>query len=125
MSAERRLNVDALDEDSDTVERVKEEMKKIIDIAVVGDALENLIQKQENLELLETLVSFCLTHFTTLYNWRYNTYLVVISDIFTPSDEALSIFLLENNAVDYVKMHDEQRKINRKDSKPKMDKSWD
>ena len=58
MSAGRRLNVDALDEDSDTVERVKEEMKKIIDIAVAGDTLQNLRQEPENFEILDTLVSF-------------------------------------------------------------------
>ena len=122
MSAERRLNVDASDEDSDTIEMVKEKMKKIIDIAVAGDALQNLRQEPENFEIFETLVSFCLIQFTTSFNWRYNAYSVVISDIFTPSDEALCILLLENNAADYVKMHDEQRKINRKESKPKWTK---
>ena len=44
MSAERRLNVDASYEDSDTIEMVKQKMKEIIDIAVAGDALQNLRQ---------------------------------------------------------------------------------
>ena len=70
----------------------------------------------------ELFVSFCLIHFTTSYNWRYNAYSLVISDIFTPSDKALCILLLENNAADYVKMHNEQRKIIRKDLKPKWAK---
>ena len=122
MSAESRLNVDTSYEDSDTDEVVKEKMKKIIDIAVAGDALQNLRQDPENFEVFETLVSFCLIHFTTSFNWRYNAYSVVISELFTPSDEALCILLLENNAADYVKMHDEQRKINRKESKPKWTK---
>ena len=102
MSAESRLNVDASYEDSDTIEVVKEKMKKIIDIAVAGDALQNLRQEPGNFEIFETLVSFCLIHFTTSFNWRYNAYSVQISDIFTPSDEALCILLLENNAADYV-----------------------
>ena len=122
MSAERRLNVDASYEDNDTIEVVKEKMKKIIDIAVAGDALQNLRQEPGNFEIFETLVSFCLINFTTSFNWRYNAYSVGISEIFTPSDEALCILLLENNAADYVKMHDEQRKINRKESKPKWTK---
>jgi len=122
MSAKRRLNVDASYEDSDTIEVVKEKMKKIIDIAVAGDALQNLRQEPGNFEIFETLVSFCLINFTTSFNWRYNAYSVGISEIFTPSDEALCILLLENNAADYIKMHDEQRKINRKESKPKWTK---
>ena len=122
MSAERHLNVDASYEDSDTIEVVKEKMKKIIDIAVAGDALQNLRQEPGNFEIFETLVSFCLINFTTSFNWRYNAYSVGISEIFTPSDEALCILLLENNAADYIKMHDEQRKINRKESKPKWTK---
>ena len=122
MSAERRLNVDASYEDNDTIEVVKEKMKKIIDIAVAGDALQNLRQEPGNFEIFETLVSFCLINFTTSFNWRYNAYSVGISEIFTPSDEALCILLLENNAADYIKMHDEQRKINRKESKPKWTK---
>ena len=122
MSAKRRLNVDASYEDSDTIEMVKEKMKKIIGVVVAGDALQNLSQEPENFEIFETLVSFCLINFTTSFNWRYNAYSVVISEIFTPSDEALCILLLENNMADYVKMHDEQRKINRKESKPKWTK---
>ena len=122
MSAESRLNVDTSYEDSDTIEVVKEKMKKIIDIAVAGDALQNLRQEPGNFEIFETLVSFCLIHFTTSFNWRYNAYSVVIYELFTPPDEALCILLLENNAADYVKMHDEQRKINRKESKPKWTK---
>ena len=63
-----------------------------------------------------------MIHFTTSYNCRYNTSSVVISGIFTPSDEALSILLLENNAADYVAMHREQRNINRKEAEPKWTK---
>ena len=58
MSAESRLNVDASYEDSDTIEVVKEKMKKIIDIAVAGDALQNLRKEPGNFGIFETLVSF-------------------------------------------------------------------
>ena len=37
-------------------------------------------------------------------NWRYKAYNAVVSDIFTQSDEAFAMLLLENDANDYVKM---------------------
>ena len=64
----------------------------------------------ENIELFQTFVSYCLIHFTTSLNWQYKACSVVISEIFTVSDEALCILLLENNAADYAVMHKEQRK---------------
>ena len=122
MSDERQLKADASGGDSDNIDTVKMKKKNIVDVAVTGDALQNLRQESDIIELFETFVSYCLIHFTTSINWQYNTSLVVISDIFTPSNEALCILLLENNATDYVKMHDEQRKINRKYSRPKWTK---
>ena len=47
---------------------------------------------------------------------------MVISDIFTVSDEALCILLLENNAADYAMMLKEKRIINRKEARPKYTK---
>ena len=91
---------------SDTIDTVKKKMKNIIDFAVTGDTLRNLRQESDNIELSEMFVSYCLIHFTTSYNWRYNTSSVVIPDIFTPSNEALCILLLENTATYYVKIHD-------------------
>ena len=63
-----------------------------------------------------------MIQFTTLYNWQYNASSVVLSGIFTPSDEVIYILLLEDNAADYVLMHREQWKINRKEAKPKWTK---
>ena len=47
---------------------------------------------------------------------------LVLSDIFTQSNKALCILLLENNTADYASMHHEQRKIHRKEAKPKWTK---
>ena len=116
------MNGNNADGDTDTINTVKKKMNDIIRMAVEGKTLENLRQKSENIEIFETFVSFCLIHFTTSFNWRYNASSLVISEIFTPSDEALCILLLENNAADYVVMNRDQRKINRKEAKPKWTK---
>ncbi len=121
-SAERRLKGNNSDGDTDTVNTVKKNMNDIINMAAEGNTLENLRQESGNIELFETFVSICLIHFTTSYNWRYNASSLAISKIFTSSDEALCILLLENNAADYVVMNREQRKINRKEAKPKWTK---
>ena len=122
MSAERRLRGNDTDGDTDLIDTVKKNMIDIVDMAAKGKTLENLRQKSDGFELFDTFVSICLIHFTTSYNWRYNASSLAISDIFTPSDEALCILLLENNAADYVIMSREQRKINRKEAKPKWTK---
>ena len=110
------------DEYTDIIETVKEKMNNIVDMAAEGRGLENLRQTSDGFELFETFVSICLIHFTSSYNWRYNASSSAVSEIFTPSDEALCILLLENNAADYVVMNREQRRINRKEAKPKWTK---
>ena len=118
MSAERRLKGDVAIKESDTIDTIKKKMNDIIDMAVVGDTLENLGQKSENIQLFEIFLSYCLIHFTTSYNWQYNASSAVISELCTPSDEVLCILLLESNAADYIVINSEQRKANRKEAKP-------
>ena len=96
MSAERRLTIwnseetnSNVDNDEEINENVKGKMMKIIDIAVAGEGLENLRTKEENIDVFHTFVSYCLIHFITSINWRYNACSAVILDIFTELDEAL------------------------------------
>ena len=112
MSAERRLTIWTLpDSDETTANNIenaneaKSKMMKSINIAKDGNGLENLQTTSENIDLLQTFVSYCLIHFTTSLFWHYNAYNIVISEIFTESDEALCILLIENNAEDYAKMY--------------------
>ena len=51
-------------------------------------------------------------------------YSTLISDIFTDSDEALYIILLENNAGDYKKMPLRKKKINENGSWTKVHEGW-
>ena len=117
MSAEKRLTIWNLPDNEETTENnnenvseVKSKMMKLIKLAKDG-GLEKLRMKSENIDLLQTFVSYCLIHFTTSLYWRYNACNVVISEIFTASDEALCILLIENNAEDYAKMFQEQKKL--------------
>ena len=98
MSAERRLRIWNSEETDSNVDNndeinanVKGKMMKVIEIALAGEGLENLRTKEENIDVLQTLVSYCLIHFTTSINWRYKACSAVVSDIFTESDEAFCI----------------------------------
>ena len=128
MSADRRLSIWNLKNDDDTASSDFDDsdkvryMKEIIDIAVAGEGLENLRTKSENIELLHTFVSYCLIHFTTSINWLHKALCLIISEIFTVSDETLCILLLENNATDYAMMLKGKREINRKGARPKYTK---
>ena len=123
-SAEKRLIVSNSIEDNNenSAEDVKERMLKIIEMGVEGEKLEDLRCSLENIDLFRTFVDFCLIHFTTSINWRYKACNMAISDIFTESDEALCILLIENNADDYVRMYHEKRKIGRREAKPRYTK---
>ena len=124
MSAEKRLTIYSFVQENpnENCDKMKDEVKKLIDIAVEGEGLENVRCKMEMFETFKTFVSCCLIHFTTSLNWRYNASNTCISDIFTESDEALCILLIENNAHDYSKMYHERRKIGRKEAKPRYTK---
>ena len=128
-SAETRLRICNLTKNSeedtqdDTVQmEIRDNMIKVVKIAKEGVGLQNLRTNQENMTLFQTFVNLCLIHFTTSISWRYKACDCVISDIFTVTDEALCILFLENNADDYVRVYEEERKINRKESRLKYTK---
>ena len=128
MSAERRLTIfnyvpeNNIEASNEEINEMKEKMKQIIDIAVEGEGLENIRCKMDMFDMFRTFVSCCLIHFTTSINWQYKACVTCISEIFTELDEALCILLIENNADDYAKMYHEQRKITRKEARPKYTK---
>ena len=76
----------------------------------------------ENKAVFSTFINICLVYFCSLMNWRYTTYNTVVSDIFTESDEALYMLLLENNVDDYKQLVDLKRKLTRKEARPKYTK---
>ena len=73
--------------------------------------------------LFQTFVNVSLIHFTGALSWKWKSYNSVISEIFTTSDEALAMLMLENNIRDLRLIYNYQRKLLRKESKPKYTKS--
>ena len=129
MSAETRLRIwnsnnntdrDAHDIVANT--EIRENMMEVVKIAAEGVALQDIRTNYDNMSLFKTFVNLCLIHFTTSISWRYKACDSVISDIFTVTDEALCILFLENNADDYVRVYQEKKKIDRKESRPKYTK---
>ena len=66
-----------------------------------------------------TFVNLCLVHFTTSKAWRCNCDNTYNSNIFTVTDAALVIRLLEKIVDDYQKTSSMIQKLKRKESKPK------
>ena len=93
--------------DEDDVENVKISTMAIINATIMEEGLLKLRTNMDNLDLFQSFVNYCLIHFTTSMNWRYKACNTCISEIFTETDEALCILLLENNAGDYKKTYNE------------------
>ena len=108
--------------DDSNSKTVQDNISKLVTLAAGDTGLIHLREDRGNLDLLQTFINYCLFHFCTSMNWRYKAYSTLISDIFTDSDEALCMLLIENNASDYVKVMNEKTKIPRKFAQPKYTK---
>ena len=93
--------------EEEDVENVKITTMAIINATLMEKGLLKLRTNMDNLDLFQSFVNYCLIHFTTSMNWRYKACNTCISEIFTETDEALCILLLENNAGDYKKTYNE------------------
>ena len=76
----------------------------------------------ENKAVFSKFVNIYLVHFCSSMKWCYTAYNTVVSDIFTESDEAVCILLLENDVDDYTQLVDLKRKLMRKEVRPKYTK---
>ena len=114
-------NITSTNDDSNS-KTVQENISKLVTLAAGDTGLIHLREDIGNLDLLQTFINYCLFHFCTSMNWRYKAYSTLISDIFTDSDEALCMLLIENNASDYVKVMNNKTKISRKFAQPKYTK---
>ena len=114
-------NITTTNDDSNS-KTVQDNISKLVTLAAGDTGLIHLREDIGNLDLLQTFINYCLFHFCTSMNWRYKAYSTLISDIFTDSDEALCMLLIENNASDYVKVMNNKTKISRKFAQPKYTK---
>ena len=111
-----------INQDEDSTEIVMKKMKTLIELAASNGGLENIRKNEEQKEVFLTFVNTCLVHFCSSMTLRYAAYNTVISDIFTESDEAFAMLLLENNAKDYNQMVIQKRKFKRSEANPKYTK---
>ena len=103
-------------------QKVKKMASDLIHMVNNGTNDFETMRSNNNQEFFETFVEYCLIHSTTAVEWRYKCYNTILSKIFTISDEALTMLMLENNVADLVRIKTEQNKLTRKESKPKYTK---
>ena len=125
-TAEARLKAWMMRDDSSetTVEmpisnRVQERINELLTVGCSDEGLLSLRTNKDYYDEFETFVNFCLVHCVTSMDWRYNACHNVISEIFSVTDEAFCILLLENNLFDYRKAAELKRKISRKEAQPR------
>ena len=88
---------DELRAEEDSTTTVKEATRKWIELAGNKTKFGGMWCDVENKVVFSTFFNTCLVHFCSSMNWWYTAYNTVVSDIFTESDKALCMLLLENN----------------------------
>ena len=126
ISASLRLkrNKNVTEEDSEDSESYVEDWRRRMFklLSVVDTESFGNIRINDDKDLFQTFVEFCLIHFATCSSWKWKAYNNVLSNIFTASDEALAMLLLENNINDLKKTHETKEKLQRYQSRPKYTK---
>ena len=114
-----KLKTDELGSEDDNSVDVKEDSEKLIELAENNKVFEDMWCDVENKAVFGTFVNICLVHFCSSINWRYTAYNTIVSDIFTESDEAFAMLLLENKVDDYKQLIELKRKLTRKEARQK------
>ena len=129
INAEARLKINGnkeSDSDEETEDhgedKVIQNIKNLVELAGDSNAFDNMRLNSDNQEVFGTFVNYCLVHLTSSVNWRCKAYNTCISDIFTETDEALAMLLLENNIDGLQKVISLKRKLLRNESQPKYTK---
>ena len=107
---------------NDIQQVIKLKMYKLVKLASTKEGLENMGKEKNNHSMFATFVNYCLIHLTTSVQWRYHACNTYISDMFTVSDKALCVLIIENNSEDFIHVYNRGVKPNRKDSKPRHTK---
>ena len=85
-------------------EKVIQNITNLVQLAGDTNAFDNMRLNSDNQEVFGTFINYCLVHLTSSVNWRCKAYNTCISDVFTETDEALAMLLLENNIDDLKKV---------------------
>ena len=117
------MEMEKIEDQEEAKAKMKERTWDMISLIDNGtNDFENMRVNEENLSHFCAFVDLCLIHCVTSLTWRYDSYNTPVSKIFTVSDEAFVMLLLEHNANDLKRVYQNQRKIERKDSVPKFTK---
>jgi hypothetical protein len=106
----------------DSIEQVKAKAWKLVQLMDTDMISFEKIRSHPDDDYFETFVDYCLNVFVSSQTWRYKAYNTLISKIFTPSDEAMAMLLLENNARDLKRVHETGQTLPRKESFTKYTK---
>ena len=109
--------------DSDQSDKWKENIIKLVDFVDSREFPD--IRLQEDADLFRTFLEFALVHFVSCTTWRYKCYNTPVSQIFTVSDEALAMLLLENSVQDLKWVVRRGQKIPHNISMPKYTKNME
>ena len=121
-STKHWMEMEKIEDQEEAKAKMKERTWDMIELIDNGtNDFENM-RVNENPNYFIAFVDLCLIHCVTSLTWRYNSYNTPVSKIFTVSDEAFVMLLLEHNAKDLKLVHKNQHKIDRKDSVPKYTK---
>lgn len=110
------------EETDDTEDQVKAKAWKLVDLLNTDIKSFEKMRQHPDSEIFDTFVDYCLNAFVSSQKWRYKAYNTFLSRIFTPSDEAMAMLLLENNARDLKVIYDQQAPLTRINSYTKFTK---
>ncbi len=82
---------------------------------------DGLLNLRNEVDHFMTFVDVCMVHLINTVTWNRITE-ATISNIFSPSDEAIGMLNFENHVDDFSKMMHDQSVIGRKESKPRYTK---
>ena len=111
------------DSTEDQTDKWKTNIVKLIEFVDTSDFPD--LRLQEDADLFRTFVEFALIHFVSCTTWRYKCYNIPVSKIFTVSDEALAMLLLENSMQDLKWVIRREEKIPNKISMPRYTKKME
>ena len=110
-------------EPTPTVESTKDGMKTVIQLAQDPDEFINM-RANEDKSYFKYFVEYFLVHFTLSRTWKTSVTMKTISQIFTPSDEAFCMLIIENNAEDLQKVSTTANALDRTECKPLYTKNY-
>ena len=110
------------EETDDTEDQVKAKAWKLVDLLNTDLKKFEDMRQHPDSEIFDTFVDYCLNAFVSSQKWRYKAYNTLLSRIFTPSDEAMAMLLLENNARDLTVTYEQKARVSRVNSHTKFTK---